>query len=247
MDCKKPVGRLSFLSAVIDYSVIQGLSGQDPLDLLRSASATHDKTAVGRFAMYASRVSALDPVSAFEAAATGKLLKKSVEGIKQYKGSRGLQQLCRQVGVGSAGRSRVVGVAKSGIIFDHSVGERRKRKCRSEADLGRPQDCPKRRRVRWDVTSSESTAAAVAAAATWLDPDETGKDPSKMKFKCRIVLQGSDVFSGLRALVDAGETSTVLPDCVRDAPSLGGSIRVVDGVSKDCWTGSYSRHHRRSS
>lgn len=50
------------------------------------------------------------------------------------------------------------------------------------------------------------------------------------KFKCRVVLQGSDVFAGLQALLDAGFATGPLPSYLRDAPGLGGTIRVENGA-----------------
>lgn len=52
----------------------------------------------------------------------------------------------------------------------------------------------------------------------------------KTKFKCGVVMQGTNIFEGLRAMLDAGLAKAPLPDFVRDAPMSGSStITVNDG------------------
>jgi hypothetical protein len=73
------------------------------------------------------------------------------------------------------------------------------------------EDCPRVQHVRWDYR---------------------GRTESLGTVKCRVTLQGSNVYEGLQACIDAGYTARNLPSYVRNAPSLGASIRVVDGEVK---------------
>ena len=59
---------------------------------------------------------------------------------------------------------------------------------------------------------------------------ESTEDLPKTKFKCGVVMQGTNIFEGLRAMMDAGLAKAPLPGFVRDAPLLGSStITVNDG------------------
>lgn len=84
--------------------------------------------------------------------------------------------------------------------------------------------CPQRKRVRWECKGNTT-----AASASWLDSPEESKKLPMGKFKCRIVMQGSNVFAGIHAMVEAGLMETPLPSQVRDAPRLGGTICVELG------------------
>lgn len=56
------------------------------------------------------------------------------------------------------------------------------------------------------------------------------EDLPKTKFKCGVVMQGTNIFKGLQAMMDAGLADAPLPDFVRDAPTLGtATIRVENG------------------
>ena len=59
---------------------------------------------------------------------------------------------------------------------------------------------------------------------------EEATDLPQHTFKCRVVLQGSDVFQGMRSLVEAGLMEGPLPDYVRDAPCMGSTIVVDHGA-----------------
>jgi hypothetical protein len=197
---------------------IHALSGPDPIDLLRSASALFDGTAIGRFAMYRDRLNASDTMDSLDSVARG-----AVSAGIGPSNERGTDRT-----------RKVLQVAEVGVTVDHSVGERLKRKAAHIANFGRPVDCPKRTRIRWDITSSETTALSQALVS------EEGFDPGIMmgplpthRFKCRVALQGPDVFAGMRAFTEAGVLSKAPPDCVRDAPcatNTSGTIHVVDGM-----------------
>mmetsp|Transcript_15132 Transcript_15132/g.43756 ORF Transcript_15132/g.43756 Transcript_15132/m.43756 type:complete len:85 (+) Transcript_15132:677-931(+) len=72
----------------------------------------------------------------------------------------------------------------------------------------------------------------------WEDDDDafnmvndTRREESGAKFKCGIVMEGSDVFGGLRALVASGIAKAPLPNYVRDAAATGTkTITVADGA-----------------
>jgi len=95
-------------------------------------------------------------------------------------------------------------VTQKGTAVQHPSRKRRK------YTLGNVGDCPLRQCVRWD----------------W-----TGPIQDDVRFKCRLSLQGSDVWGGLLELQQLGVVvdDSSLPSYVQDAPSVGGTIRVQDG------------------
>ena len=74
----------------------------------------------------------------------------------------------------------------------------------------------------------------------WEDEDDAfGMDNNTRKegidsgttFKCGVVMEGSDVFAGLRELVASGIAKAPLPNYVRDAVATGTkTITVADGA-----------------
>jgi len=85
-----------------------------------------------------------------------------------------------------------------------------------------------------------------------LQSSATTSSVSADKFKCRVSVQGSDIFAGFRALIDAGmmgpgagtpASSTMLPNHVRDAPifGAGGMIRVENGAIVDNQSGEFEQ------
>jgi len=60
---------------------------------------------------------------------------------------------------------------------------------------------------------------------------EPSEDLPKTKFKCGVVMQGTNIVEGLRAMMDAGLAVAPLPDFVRDAPTLGTSTITVENGS----------------
>jgi hypothetical protein len=62
---------------------------------------------------------------------------------------------------------------------------------------------------------------------------ESTEDLPKTKFKCGVVMQGADIFGGLRAMMDAGLAKAPLPDFVRDAPMSGSSTITVNNGETD--------------
>jgi len=138
----------------------------------------------------------------------------------------------------------LVATTKDGnrLLLDHSATNKAGRKRARDAELGRRGDCPRLQRVAWKWTGETS-----AAATCWLDDDDnrvcadgnnkigsTTSIPnkenvvSKTKFKCGVVMEGTNVFEGLRAMVAAGLAKAPLPDFVRDAPTLGSGTITVD-------------------
>lgn len=135
----------------------------------------------------------------------------------------------------------------NGVLVDHSAGQKAGRKRARDEELGRQGDCPRLQRVAWKWTGD-----VTAAASCWMDAgahhsspqkDTTTTRPTtttttttkdtthnlpKTKFKCGIVMEGPNVFEGLRAMVAAGLAQAPLPNFVRDAPTLGSSIITVD-------------------
>jgi hypothetical protein len=184
-----------------------------------------DRAAAGRFAMYRDRLNASDPLGALESDTHGPI--STGPGPSDHR-RRSL------VEVSGSGPSTA-----GAVVVDHSVGERLKRQSAHVANFGRPKDCPKRSRIRWDITSSETTALSQAVAAeAGADLGFGGPSVPTHRLKCRVVLQGPDVFSGMRAFTEAGILRPSPPECVRDAPSAvgaTGTIHVVDGRLVDEW------------
>jgi hypothetical protein len=137
-----------------------------------------------------------------------------------------LVELEEQIRVESKGASALVAVSKTGVIVDHTVAEKDKRKRDAEAAFGSPEDCPRRTRIRWDWKGESQ-----AAARSWLgDNEDVPDDLPTHPLKSRLVLEGSDIFAGMRAMIEAGFMEGPLPRYMQDAPSLGGTISVVNGA-----------------
>ena len=54
---------------------------------------------------------------------------------------------------------------------------------------------------------------------------------SGVKFKCGFVLEGSNVFRGLQALVNEGIALSPLPKYVHDAPMMGKNIIIAKNAN----------------
>lgn len=132
------------------------------------------------------------------------------------------------------GRASLVAADPTGTrtLVDRSSHELRARKRARDAELGTgANDQPVRSSVRWDW-KGETTAAAACWRAENNDDDTSPAAPlAAHKFKCRVTMQGRDVFGGMRALMEAGYVKGPLPHYVKDAASLGegGSIIVDHG------------------
>jgi len=214
-----------FRSAGVFFRPIEGLAGSNPYDLLLLAScSTQGQGVVGRFANYDARGKKSDPIAELHTVVTAPL---SIHG-----GVEGDEQDFKQ--------SAVVADSSGGdALIGHSAGETMLRKRTREAAFGRDGDCPRISQLRWEWKGETS-----AAAACWLGDDDArlpageqadekrSQSPPlpKDRIKCRVSLQGPDVFAGLQALVDAGFSTGPFPGYVRDAPGLGGTIRVEDGA-----------------
>jgi len=183
---------------------------------------------MGRFASYAAAEQAQNPITALQSAATSSLLCRRTDKARLQVGAqhgRQVANLSALVKTASNGQATLVAVNKAGTIVDHSAALAESRKRDRDDAFGRAQDCPVRTHVRWDWKGQTS-----AAAAAWLDTWSDTQALPQHTFKCRVVLQGSNVFAGMRALVEAGLLQAPLPDYVKDAPTMGGTIRVHYGA-----------------
>lgn len=132
--------------------------------------------------------------------------------------------------VESKGKASLVASNQAGTrtIVDQSseVGSDRKRTRDEEFGSGE-KDMPVRTCVRWDWKG-----ATVAAAACWQDDNSSSTSLPSHKFKCRLAMRGTDVFAGMRALMEGGFMTGPLPPYVKDAAFLGegGIISVDDGA-----------------
>lgn len=187
-----------------------------------------------------------NPVEDLDSAATANLLSTTNDSNNallsagaKHLGMSQAAQVAAHVSAESRGRATAVASNRSGtsVWLDHSVKQKQSRKRSREEALGRNKDCPTLQRVCWKW-AGETTAAS----ACWLvsETDGCSKASSteglpKTEFKCAVVMQGEDVLQGLQALIDAGLAEAPLPDFLRNAPSMGGTIRVDHGsyVSSD--------------
>lgn len=231
-------------------------NGTEPLELLHSAQASHDGQAVGRFAHLAaasaqtkkgSMSSSSDPLSELHAVSTESLIDRTREKQRLETGKkvgRHAATLEKRVeGATSSASSSLVAIAMNqtggngnsrSMLVDHSAAVKRNRKRARDEELGAKGDCPRLQRVAWKWTGNTT-----AAASCWLNNDEsieediagnnnTVKNLPLTKFKCGVVMEGTNVFEGLRAMVTAGLAQAPLPDFVREAPTLGSSTITVD-------------------
>ena len=135
----------------------------------------------------------------------------------------------------SNGASSLIAANQVGLIVDHSAASGRARKRDGDIDFGRDGACPRLDRVCWKWSGTTR-----AASMCWEDEDDAfdmdnitrqEESESGTKFKCGIVMEGSDVFAGLRELVASGIAKAPLPNYVRDAVATGTkTITVADGA-----------------
>jgi hypothetical protein len=198
-------------------------SGTEPDELLASAHAAREGQAVGRFAHYASEEVA-DPLSELHVASTSSLLDRTSEQKRLMIGAqhdRSIAHVAKSV----QAPAELIAVNKRGMLVDHSALTKLGRKRARKDQIGQEGDCTRLERLCWKWTG-ETTAAS----ACWLQDDEPTEDLPKTKFKCGVVMQGTNIVEGLRAMMDSGLAEAPLPDFVRDVPSLGrGTIVVVNG------------------
>jgi hypothetical protein len=208
-----------------------GMAGTEPYELLKEARVVESRNAAGRFVSYAAEGQSQDPISELQTAATSSLLSRQNEKTRLQVGAkrgRHLANLSAQVATESSGQSSLVAANQAGTLVDHFARETQLRKRHRDDAFGRTEDCPIRQHVRWDWKGK--TAAAAACVLEDSDAQDEAIDLPQHTFKCRVVLQGSDVFQGMRSLVEAGLMEAPLPDYVRDAPRMGGTILVDHGV-----------------
>ena len=208
-----------------------GMAGTEPYELLKEARVLESRNAAGRFVSYAAEGESQDPISELQMAATSSLLNRQNEKTRLQVGAkrgRHLANLSAQVATESNGQSSLVAANQAGTLVDHSVRETQLRKRLRDDGFGHTEDCPIRQHVRWDWKGKTSAAAACVLDDT--TAQDEASDLPQHTFKCRVVLQGSDVFQGMRALVEAGLMEGPLPDYVRDAPRLGSTIIVDHGA-----------------
>lgn len=215
----------------------EDLSGTEPHELLRAARAVAVGGAVGRYAFMASKDQS-NPVNDLRKAVAGNLLCAidPAEGKEVGSGRLGdskVAQIAKQVDVESNGAASLVAATRGGqnLWVDHSSKQKESRKRSREEALGRNKDCPKLQRVCWKW-EGETTAASACWLEDGLDEATEAKileGLPKTRFKCAVTMKGENVFQGIQALVDAGLMKAPVPDFIREAPSLGGTIRVKNG------------------
>lgn len=212
----------------------EDLSGTEPHELLKAARAVAVGEAVGRFAFMASKDQS-NPVNDLRKAAAGNLMcpidkselgKEAVASLSL--GDSKIAQMAEKVVVESNSTAALMASSRQGedLCINHSAEEKRSRKRSREQLLGTNKDCPKLQRMCWKW-SGETTAAS----ACWGEQDletsrKNNEELPKTEFKCAVVMKGENVLQGIQALVDAGLMDAELPDFIRDAPAMGGTIRI---------------------
>jgi hypothetical protein len=85
--------------------------------------------------------------------------------------------------------------------------------------------CPQRQRIAWHWKSTVSRKGPSCVLSS-LVVDQKPTSP----LTCHVALHGSDIFKGLQAMMDAGYIAAHgLPQYVKEAPLLGGTIHVENG------------------
>jgi hypothetical protein len=179
-----------------------------------------------------------NPIEDLHAAATGDLLrptgradqKRMDVGMGRAAGLTVTNEAAK-VAASSSGAT-LVAASGSGhnLWLEHSMHEKQARKRAREKELGGQNDWPRLQRICWKW-SGDTTVASTCwrerndKAATTEDQEL----PPKTKFKCAVVMKGENIIGGMQALMEAGLMEGPLPDFLRDAPVLGGTIRVDHG------------------
>ena len=173
-----------------------------------------------------------NPISDLRTATTANLLLHPTTNVEVSTrlGNSGLVKTAAKVSAETGGAAHVVAANSHGdsLLVDHTGKEKKSRKRDREQALGRPGDCPSLQRLSWKWAGKTA-----AASACWLNHDDDNEldyeHLPKTEFKCAVVMKGENVMQGLQALMDAGLVEGPLPDFLRDAPSMGGIIRVNHG------------------
>ena len=216
-----------FLTTGTSAKRIRDLSGTQPFELLRAAKVIEAGDALGRYASYAAAGAASDPIVDLQNAATTNLLATRDKEESLLQMSDEMTAVASQVAQQTDKSARVLAANNLGLCIDHSRNKR-------SGEFGDDGDCPRRRCVRWDWKGLTS-----APAAGWLgDKGQQLDDLPKEIFKCRIVMKGSDVFGGIKALMENGLVQAPLPHYVQDAPLLGDKICVDRDACVNCSDGS---------
>lgn len=201
-------------SRVSDYR------GTEPMELLKEAEATERGEATGRFATFATNDTQEDPLSELQTISTGALVDRSGEQTRLNISSdqgRKIAQIGGTIASNYEGAS-LTSAATRGVVVNHSATDQKSRhESRAEA-FGEGGLVRKKMRFQW---SGETSAPSVYFKG----------EESKAKLKCVVTLKGSDVFEGLRELVDLGIMKAPIKDFLRDSASAASStIRVQNGT-----------------
>lgn len=230
-------------------------SGTEPFDLMMSASSSVSGAAIGRYARYAEEAdgggnaftsktggssAVCDPLIEINRTSTGTLLSREAEKARLETAAlhgQSVANLATNI-AGVEGTSSLVAANNSGLIVDHSAASSRAKRKAGDNDLGREGECPRLDRVCWKWSGDTRAASKCWAEDqdAFITEDEKKNESQSerhegTKFKCGIVMEGSDVFGGLRALVASGVAKAPLPNYVRDAAAMGTkTITVADGA-----------------
>lgn len=207
--------------------LIGKLEGSDPHALLHAALSSSNKAALGRFAKVTEtnngkRLSS-DAFAELDTAMTSELINRDEEQKRLRKSARYGRSIAAQavnIHAHTRGSSSLVAAGKSGVVVDHDASKTRLAMENRDKEMGNVGNCTQMEKVCWKWSGFSEAL---------LDVEERFRPASQpTPFKCGVVFEGKDVFSGIQALLAAGIAKPPLPDFIRDAPMSSSSIITVN-------------------
>lgn len=189
------------------------LTGTNPCELLRSASALEGNQTVGRLADYAAAARQQGPAQELHESATSSVL----ERIAKRRDDSVVTSESVLVG-GNAGLS-------PGNVAKSTEQQRRRKRSKKAAECTEQE---RRKCARIEALGSSGSLPT----RSYLAWDWKGQTTATGDFECRVVMQGSNVLNGMQFLMDHGIMEGPLPHYVQDAAILGkdGVIQVENGA-----------------
>eukprot|EP00814_Leptocylindrus_danicus_P019668 CAMPEP_0116006816 /NCGR_PEP_ID=MMETSP0321-20121206/1948_1 /TAXON_ID=163516 /ORGANISM="Leptocylindrus danicus var. danicus, Strain B650" /LENGTH=606 /DNA_ID=CAMNT_0003475431 /DNA_START=29 /DNA_END=1849 /DNA_ORIENTATION=+ len=205
------------------------LEGSDPHALLHAALSSANKATLGRFAKITEtddrkRLSS-DAFAELDTAMTSELVNREDEQKRLDTSTRYGRSIAAQaasIDAHSRGSSSLIATGIAGVVVDHDAAKVRAALESRDKEMGNVGNCSKVEKICWKWSGFSKAL-----------PDIRGKEgdrpeSSLTRFKCGVVFEGKDVFSGIQALLAAGIAKPPLPDFIRDAPMSSSSMITVN-------------------